>query len=349
MNFRKLYSTHRIATLSAAAALFLLLLIGISAYISLFGTHYRTEKDTYIYIDRNDTPDSVLAKISATGSASNLRTLRMLMKYRDYQVRTGRYEIANGENNFHLFRTLSAGRQAPLMLTVGSPRTVYQLAKSLGSQLMADSASIASLMDDTAYVASLGYTTETLPALFVPNSYEVYWDIAPKDLFARLRKEHDAFWKQKGRKETARAMGMTPEQVATLASIVDAETNYAPEKPRVAGLYLNRLHSGMKLQSDPTVIFAIGDFSIRRVGGKQLAHPSPYNTYKHNGLPPGPIRIAGIQGIDAVLQAEKHDYLYMCAKEDFSGSHRFASSWAEHSRNAALYQRALSKRNIELK
>ena len=236
------------------------------------------------------------------------------------------------------------------MLAVGNPRTVFDLARSLGAQLEADSAEIAALMADTAYIDSLGaYTPQTLPALFVPDSYEVYWDIRPRALMSRLKREHDAFWEARGRREAARKMGMTPEEVATLASIVDAETNYNPEKPRVAGLYLNRLRRGMKLQSDPTAVFATGDFSIRRVGHKHLAVDSPYNTYLYIGLPPGPIRIASIAGIDAVLHAEQHDYLYMCAREDFSGSHRFAATWSEHRRNARLYQQALNRRNIRLK
>jgi UPF0755 protein len=327
-----------------------LLLTGALAVWSLLGGHFHPEEETYLYIDRDDTRDSVLHKLELCGGASRLTTLSQLMKMKGYTPKTGRYAIEAGESNLHFFRKIAAGRQTPLMLSVGNPRTVFDLARSLGAQLETDSAEIAALMTDSAYIDSLGgYTLQTLPAFFVPNSYEVYWDIRPKALFSRLKREHDAFWDAKDRREDAARMGLSPVEVATLASIVDAETNYTPEKPRVAGLYLNRLHQGMKLQSDPTVVFSAGDFSIRRVGHKHLQTDSPYNTYLYEGLPPGPIRIASIAGIDAVLHAEQHDYLYMCAREDFSGSHRFAATWGEHQRNARLYQQALNRRNIRVK
>ena len=343
-------SSRRKRLAACAAGVLALLLVGGAALWSLLGPHFRPGQTAYLYVDRDDTPDSVLHKLGRMDSTLSLRTLSVLMKTRGYRVRTGRYAVEPGESNLELYRKISSGRQTPLMLAVGNPRTVFDLARSLGAQLEADSAEIAALMTDTAYIDSLGaYTPQTLPALFVPNSYEVYWDIRPRALMSRLKREHDAFWEARGRREAARKMGMTPEEVATLASIVDAETNYNPEKPRVAGLYLNRLRRGMKLQSDPTAVFATGDFSIRRVGHKHLSVDSPYNTYLYIGLPPGPIRIASIAGIDAVLHAEQHDYLYMCAREDFSGSHRFAATWSEHRRNARLYQQALNRRNIRLK
>lgn len=336
-----------IAGLAALAALLLLAAIGTW---SLLGPHFSPEKEAYLYVDRDDTPDSVLHKLSQISGTHNLLTLKTLMKTRGYRVRTGRYAVPPGESNLRLFRALASGRQSPMMLAVGNPRTVFDLARNLAAQLEADSAEIAALMTDSAYIDSLGgYTLQTLPAFFIPNSYEVYWDIRPRALFSRLKREHDAFWDARNRRKTAERMGLSPVEVATLASIVDAETNYNPEKPRVAGLYLNRLHRGMKLQSDPTVVFAAGDFSIRRVGHKHLRTDSPYNTYIYSGLPPGPIRIASIAAIDAVLHAEPHDYLYMCAREDFSGSHRFASTWDEHQRNARLYQQALNRRNIQVK
>ncbi len=325
---------------------FLLVIAAIGCY-SLFAPHFHPEGKSYVYIDHNDTPDSVLMKVERAGHA-NTWVLHRLMELGDYHIHTGRYIIKSDDGNYALFHRLSHGQQSPLMLVVGSPRTTLQLARSIGSQLEIDSAKIAAYLTDSAFCRKIGYSTQTIPALFIPNSYEMYWDIDIDAFFDRMQKEHDRFWKGK-REEKAEAIGFTPEEVSTIASIVDAETNYSPEKPHVAGLYINRLHQGMKLQSDPTVIFALGDFSIRRVGGKQLFYDSPYNTYRYEGLPPGPIRIPSISAIDAVLNYDKHNSIYMCAKEDFSGSHNFASSWADHSANARRYQKALNARNITLK
>jgi len=212
---------------------------------------------------------------------------------------------------------------------------------------MLDSAEIITKLNEPDFAIQQGFTRETLPAMFIPNSYEVYWNTTLENLITRLHKEYNRFWTNE-RKEKAKALGLTPVQVSTLASIVDSETTYDPEKPSIAALYLNRLRLGMKLQADPTVIFAAGDFSIHRVGGELLKNPSPYNTYQHEGLPPGPIRIASIKGIDAVLTPDAHAYIYMCAKEDFSGSHNFSMSLAQHRINATRFQQALNARNIKI-
>ena len=236
-------------------------------------------------------------------------------------------------------------------LVVPSVRTMADMAGRLAQQLMVDSASIAQQLNDTERVKEMGYSLETLPTLFVPNTYEVYWDISVEGLLARLVRENRTFWNAEriGKlKSVSQYAGeeMTKEKVATLAAIVDSETANNGEKPNIAGLYLNRMRIGMPLQSDPTVIYALQDFSIRRVLHEHLKVDSPYNTYKNVGLPPGPIRVASIAGIDAVLNYAKHDYLYMCAKEDFSGTHNFAVTYAEHQRNAARYVRALNERGI---
>jgi UPF0755 protein len=210
---------------------------------------------------------------------------------------------------------------------------------------MLDSASLAKMLTDTAFCSSIGYTEETLPALFIPNTYEVYWDISLEEFIERLQKENALFWNNE-RLNKANTLGMSKEEVVTLASIVDSETANNGEKPRVAGLYINRLKKGMLLQSDPTVIFATKDFTIRRVLNHHLQTESPYNTYKYKGLPPGPIRIPSIAGIDAVLNYEKHNYIYMCAKEDFSGTHNFASTYSAHLANARRYTKALTARGI---
>lgn len=211
---------------------------------------------------------------------------------------------------------------------------------------MTDSSNLARLLMDSTYCAQIGYSTETLPCLFIPNTYEVYWTMTPEAFVKRMQKEHDRFWNEE-RKAKAQSIGLTPEEVATLASIVEEETANNAEKPMVAGLYINRLHADMPLQADPTVKFALQDFGLRRILHTHLETDSPYNTYKHTGLPPGPIRIPSIQGIESVLNYTRHNYLYMCAKEDFSGTHNFAATFSQHLANARKYQQELNRRKIK--
>ena len=245
----------------------------------------------------------------------------------------------------YLYRRLSMGYQTPIKLTVGSVRTLDRLARNISRQLMIDSCEIADILKDTTYISKLGYTKETLPALFIPNTYEVYWNMSNEDFMQRMVKEHKAFWNEKRLKQ-AEAIGLTPIEVATLASIVEEETANNAEKPMVAGLYINRLKKGMLLQADPTVKFSMQDFGLKRILYKHLEVDSPYNTYKYAGLPPGPIRIPSYQGLESVLNYAKHNYLYMCAKEDFSGTHNFAVTSAQHAANARRYQQALNRKGI---
>jgi UPF0755 protein len=232
------------------------------------------------------------------------------------------------------------------MLTIPESRTMQKLAAVLGRKLMMDSVEIAAALIDDAYCQRWGYDTCTIAALFVPNTYEVYWNTTLDHFMERMVKEHDAFW-NKERCAKAEAAQLTPDEVCTLASIIDEETANNDEKPMIAGMYLNRLHKSMALQADPTVKFALKNFELRRIYHDMLFYDSPYNTYRNTGLPPGPIKIASVKGIDAVLNYVRHDYLYMCAKEDFSGTHNFAVSYAEHLRNAARYAKALNERGIK--
>ena len=225
-------------------------------------------------------------------------------------------------------------------------RTIDRLAGALSRKLMLDSAEVARHLTDSAYCARWGYNTATIPALFIPNTYDIYWNVSLDKFMERMQKEHKTFWNF-GRMEKAKSMGMSPVEVATMASIIDEETANNGEKPMIAGMYYNRLKTGMPLQADPTVKFALKDFALRRIYNKLLQTDSPYNTYKNTGLPPGPIKIASIAGIDAVLNHVRHDYLYMCAKEDFSGTHNFAKTYQEHLNNAARYTKALNQRGIK--
>ena len=334
--------------LALAAAVVLIALAGAgTGYYLLLAPQFHPQKTQYVYIDRDDNLDSIYNKVRQTGQAGNLTGFRWMARYRDYArcIHTGRYAIHPGENVYHVFSRLYRGYQEPMNLTIGSVRTLGRLARNVGEQLMIDSAEIAAPLSDSAFIHRLGYTPETLPALFIPNTYQVYWNMSVEEFFQRMQKEHAAFWNEK-RRAQAQAMHMTPEEVATLASIVEEETNNNAEKPTVAGLYINRLHANMPLQADPTIKFALQNAGIRRITNADLNIDSPYNTYLHTGLPPGPIRIPSIVGLDAVLNYTRHNYLYMCAKEDFSGTHNFASNYRDHLRNARKYWNALNRRKI---
>lgn len=314
----------------------------------LFGKILNNEKTVYVYIDQDDNIDSVCTKIDREAQPSTLKGLRLLASFKDYDehIRTGRYEIKPDMSMLDVFRMLRNHQQVPVNLVVPSVRTLDQLAGRLSSKLMIDSLDIVRVLTDTATIEKMGFTKETFPALFIPNTYQVNWDISASELLQRMEREYQAFWTEE-RKAKAKAQSLSQTEVATLASIIDSETAYTPEKPTVAGLYLNRLRTNMLLQSDPTVIFAIGDFTLRRVLNEDLKVDSPYNTYKYKGLPPGPIRIPSISALDAVLNPVEHDYLYMCAKEDFSGSHNFAATYNEHLANARRYTKALNERGIK--
>ena len=314
-------------------------------YYYFFAPPFQITETAYIYIDRDDDVDSVYHKIAEVGNPKQMHGFESLVRYQGYTLKTGRYAIKPTDNMRYLHRRLSMGYQTPIKLTIGSVRTLDRMARNVSRQLMIDSTEVATLLNDTAYIREIGYTKETLPALFIPNTYEVYWDMSAEDFMARMQKEHKAYWNEKRMKQ-AEAIGLTPIEVATLASIVEEETANQAEKPMVAGLYINRLKKGMLLQADPTVKFSLQEFGLKRILFKHLEVDSPYNTYKYAGLPPGPIRVPSYQGLESVLNYTKHNYIYMCAKEDFSGTHNFAVTSAQHAANARKYQQALNRKGI---
>lgn len=326
---------------SIIAGFFLAILTAGLVTVSAFmGTTKRNADDTIIYIDNDDTRDSVWQK---TGLGWRGNMLNLVLPFK--KVRTGRYDVGQDIPTLTLYRKLRNGQQDPIHLTIPTSRTIEKLAGTLSRKLMLDSLTLVNAFRDEEICRQAGYNTATLPAMFIPNTYEVYWDISLEGLVRRMQKENKAFWNTE-REEKAKALNMSHEEICTLASIVDEETANDAEKPTIAGLYLNRLKKGMPLQADPTVKYAVGDFSLRRITGEHLKKESPYNTYLKTGLPPGPIRIASIAGLDAVLNHQHHNYLYMCAKADFSGTHEFAATFSEHKKNARKYIRALNARNI---
>lgn len=314
----------------------------------LKGAVVNIENTAYIHIYPYDTAESIIEKIEEAAHPHTMLGFKLLAKHNNLnkQKRTGRFAIYNGDNMHSLYLRIVSNQQTPLMVTIPATRTVEQLVSTVSKQLMIDSASIAHFALNHLYYERVGYTTATLPGLFIPNNYELYWNITPERFMMRMLREHDIFWNE-NRRAKAKAIGLSINEVATLASIVDEETNNDAEKPIVAGLYINRLKRGIPLQADPTVKYALGDFARKRILKKDLEIESPYNTYKYKGLPPGPIRIPTIQAIESVLNHAKHNYIYMCAKEDFSGTHNFATTLAQHNANAQRYQQALNKLNIK--
>ena len=333
---------------SALAIVLLLLLLGGAFGLPMLRTVSSTNEPVLIYLDQDDNFDSLTVKIKATGKVEMNRGMRLavqLLQYEDH-VRPGCYDVGSGQCAWNVIRRLRAGDQFPIRLTIPQTWTKEQLAARLSRQLMADSASLASLFNDPEALKAYETRPEMLVSLFVPDTYEVYWTITPEALLKRMAKEYKAYWTAE-RKALAEQQGLTPDEVAVLASIVDKETTNVDEMPMVAGMYLNRLRTNMLLQADPTVKFALGNFALRRLYNSHLACDNPYNTYKYTGLPPGPICVPSPQAINAVLHPAQHNYLYMCAKEDFSSAHNFAATYAEHLANARRYQQALNQRNIK--
>lgn len=260
-------------------------------------------------------------------------------------LKPGRYRLDKGANNRALINMLKAGNQDPVMLKFQNIRKKDNFAGFLSRNLEPDSLTFWNVLDSAALIEKYGFNKENSYVMFIPNTYEMYWNISATEFFERIHSEYEKFWTSE-RKAKAAALNLTPIQVSILASIVDAEALYDKEMPIIAGLYLNRLKKGILLQADPTVIFANGDFTVKRVTNSLLKVSSPYNTYKYAGLPPGPIMMPSINAIDAVLNKDDNNYIYMCAKEDFSGYHNFAVTVQEHERNAKKYRDALNKRNI---
>jgi len=302
----------------------------------------------YIYIPTNADFSDVVRVLSENGLLINANSFEWLAQQKKYNtnIKPGRYRINRALNNNELVNLLRSGKQTPVNVTFNNVRTKEQFAGIISTQIEADSLSILKYITDTIFLDKLQLTSNNVACLFIPNTYEFYWNTSVESFVNRMVKEYSKFW-NKTRKRKSEKIGLDYYQVSILASIVEKEQNIKKdERPDIAGLYLNRIKKRMKLESDPTLIFAWGDFSIKRVLNKDKKVDSPYNTYMHNGLPPGPICIPSINSIDAVLNASSHKYIFMCAKEDFSGYHNFAKSYRQHLRNARKYQKALNKRKI---
>lgn len=259
----------------------------------------------------------------------------------EQRMKTGHYIIKDDMSVVSLVRMFVLGEQTPVKLVIGEARTLPQLAGKLSKQIMADSAAILNVMYDKAEREAVGYKRDSLIALFIPNTYQVYWNISPQQLLARMKKESDTFWSS--REQGLANCKLSKYQAMTLASIVYEETKNKGEMPKIAGVYINRLRKKIPLQACPTVKYAMGDFSLTRILHKHLKYDSPFNTYRNAGLPPAPICIPSISAIDAVLNYQKSDYLYFCARPEFDGTHNFAKTLREHNANSKRYNEALKR------
>ncbi len=305
-----------------------------------------------LLIPEGSTYESVLDTLKKNDVINDQMSFRFMAKLLNYpeRVKAGRYVIKSNSGNLQVISKLRNGLQDAVKLTFNNIRLKDDLIERVGRKFAFGPAILGEMLNDPAVCQKYGLDTTNIVSMFLPNTYELFWNTKPEKLLDRMHDEYKKFWTA-ARLEKAKAIGLTPAQVSVMASIVDAETNQEDEMPRVAGVYLNRYNLPMPLQADPTVIFAWRDFGIKRVTERLLAIRSPYNTYRNQGLPPGPINLPSTVAIDAVLNAEKHDYLYFCVKlgDDgkFTGHHEFAATYEDHQNNARLYQKRLNELKIQ--
>lgn len=341
----------KIITWLILVAIFLSIALAAVAYFKfVVGSEIPEDVDQeYVIIPTGAEFEEVVSMLKAKGIIQNEETFRLLaekMKYKRSPMRSGRYQVQGGWSMIDLIRHLRNGRQAPVDVILTTERLAENVAAKVARFLESDSLTFLALLQNENYLQEIGYTPETLMTLFIPNTYEFYWNTSPRDFMTRMQREHDNFWNSNQRKTKAESLGLSPAEVYTLASIIEKETLRNDEKTRMAGVYVNRLKKGMLLQADPTAVFATRDFGVKRVLNYHTGFDSPYNTYKYPGLPPGPISMTSISSIDAVLNVEDHDYIYFCAKGDGSGYHSFAETLAAHNQNAAIYRQNLRKRGL---
>ena len=319
---------------------------GLNVYKTYLAPNVSGDEE-YLFVKTGANYDDLLINLQSKASLKDLDAFKKAagsMKLAA-SLKAGRYRLKQGLNNRTLINMLKSGNQDPVKLKFQNIRKKENFAAYMAKNMEADSLAFINVLDSSALLEKYGFTKENSYSLFIPNTYELYWNITPLAFFEKMQKEYGKFWTA-SRKQKAAKLNLTPIQVSILASIVDSEALYDKEMPIIAGLYLNRLSRGILLQADPTVIFANNDFTVKRVTNKLLSVDSKYNTYKYKGLPPGPIMMPSINAIDAVLDRQVNSYIYMCAKEDFSGYHNFAENETQHNINAKKYREALNKRNI---
>ncbi|MBT6440197.1 MAG: endolytic transglycosylase MltG [Flavobacteriales bacterium] len=323
--------------------------VGLHYYNIIWKSNIITEleKDDLFYIQTGSSFHDVANSLYENGIINDRSSFIWVGEYMKYStnIKPGRYQLKTGLNNKQLVSLLRSGEQVPVILTFNSIRLRNELAGTIAKQIEADSASIAAIFEDSELHKKYGFNRETFFGMFIPNTYEFNWNTNTEQFVERMAIEYKNFWNDE-RKGKAKKLKLEQSEVSALAAIVQKETAQSDEKPIVAGVYHNRIKKGMKLEADPTLIYAIGDFTIRRVLNKHKEVESPYNTYMHKGLPPGPICLPEISSIDAVLNRVDHSYIFFCAKEDFSGYHNFAITYSQHKANARKFHKAMNKAKI---
>jgi len=326
-----------------------ILAAGYYLYRTMFvpNTWTPSEQPVSVYIEPGDSFSEIKKQMYSKGLIVDRYSFQWLAKRKDYpeNIKPGHYEVKKDMSNNELINILRAGMQAPVDVIFNNIRTLPELSGRISKQLIFDSSNLMSHLEDTAYLTQLGFDTTTVKTMFIPNTYEFYWTATAKEYLERMKQEYDKFWTEE-RLKKAEKIDFSPFEVSTLASIVEKETNKNDEKATIAGVYINRLARGWKLQADPTLKYAMNNFTLRRVLNRHKRIDSPYNTYKYAGLPPGPICLPSIASIEAVLNYEDHKYNYFVAKPDFSGYHTFSQTYAEHLRKAKEYQQALNEKRI---
>lgn len=302
------------------------------------------KEDRVIIIPKDATFKTVQKQLHEGRYVEDLMSFSFLAKLMDYDksIKPGRYVLKANMTNIEAIRLLRSGNQVPVEITFNNIRTINELSEKITRNLLMTPEEFEAALIQYALSNPNGFNENNVIAMFIPNTYEVYYNVTPEGLIKRMEQEFDAYWNDE-RKAEAQAIGLTPIEISTLASIVQAETIKEDEAPLVASLYINRLKKEMPLQADPTLKFALGDFTIKRILNVHKEIDSPYNTYTHAGLPPGPINLPEIWALNAVLNYKPTDYYYMCAKEDFSGYHNFSNSYKQHMVNAKRYQDALTR------
>ncbi len=325
----------------------LVAVMGGIGYYYVFSPNTVVTDDGILYIRDSNSVVQVFETLRSRGYIKNPNTLSSVAKLKKFSssVKSGKYKIRDGMNNNELVNMFRAGNQVPVHFTFNNMRTIEEFADEAQEELAVSKDELMALLTDSDVLAELGFNSNTILAMFIPNTYEIYWNIPAMDLLKRMKKEYARFWNE-NRMAKAREIGLSPEEVITLASIIEEETVKAEEYPVIAGVYMNRLNKGIKLDACPTLKFVLGDFTISRILDRHMQIDSPYNTYMYAGLPPGPIRMASIKVIDSVLNYQKHDYLFFCAKSDFSGYHNFSRTLRQHNAYAREYHRELNKRKI---
>ena len=335
-------------------SLFISGILAVVAYLfigrALWNVNTKISEDSKsIFIPSNSSFEDVIKILNDSSilvKESSFRTVAQIMRYNKDKVPAGRYVIKQGWSNHQLITKLRSGNQDPQNVVINNIRTIYDLAGKASKYFETDSTGFLSYFLNNSTSEKFGFNKDNFLTMFIPNTYQMFWTTTPEKFVSRMKNEYDDFWTDE-RESKIKLHNLDKNQAYIVASIVEKESNYDPEKSTIAGVYINRLNSGEKLQADPTVVFAMGDFNIQRVLYAHLETDSPYNTYKYAGLPPGPICMPSVASLEAVINAENHEYLFFCAKADNSGIHVFAKDYNEHLKNAAEFSKWLNSLNIK--